>query len=143
MPIRPELKYFYPIDWAQISHWVRFVRARGRCEACGRPHGQSIRHLGDGRWWDEARQTWRDGRGRRISPPPGIEAQKVLVTRVALAAAHLDHNPSHCGRRHRNVKALCQRCHMIHDRPEHRRLIRLTLRRRRAVGDLFSGPYST
>jgi hypothetical protein len=61
---------------------------------------------------------------------------------VVLAAAHLDHDPSHCGRRHRNVKALCQRCHLLHDRPEHRRRIRLTRRRRRALGDLFSGPYS-
>jgi hypothetical protein len=53
MPIRPELKYFYPIDWPQVSHWVRFVRAKGRCQACGRPHGTIVRHLGDGRWWDE------------------------------------------------------------------------------------------
>ena len=28
MPIRPEFKYLYPIDWPQISHWVRFVRAK-------------------------------------------------------------------------------------------------------------------
>ena len=39
MPIKPELRYFYPIDWPQISHWVRFVRAKGRCQVCGRPHG--------------------------------------------------------------------------------------------------------
>ena len=43
--------------------------------------------------------------------------------------------------RHRNVRALCQRCHLLHDRPEHRRRIRLTLRRRRALGDLFLGIY--
>ena len=64
----------------------------------------------------------------------------VRTTRVVLAAAHLDHDPAHCGHRHRNVRALCQRCHLLHDRPEHRRRIRLTLRRRRALGDLFSGP---
>ena len=39
MPIKPELRYFYPIDWPQISHWVRFVRAKGRCQVCGRPRG--------------------------------------------------------------------------------------------------------
>ena len=69
MPIKPELRYFYPIDWPQVSRWVRFVRAKGCCEACGRPHGQVVRHLGDGRWWDEVRQTWRDGRGREIPCP--------------------------------------------------------------------------
>ncbi|MFL5338120.1 MAG: hypothetical protein ACJ8H8_34370 [Geminicoccaceae bacterium] len=67
----------------------------------------------------------------------------VRTTKVVLAAAHLDHDPAHCGRRHRNVRALCQRCHLLHDRPEHRRRIRLTLRRRRALGDLFLGPYSS
>jgi len=67
----------------------------------------------------------------------------VRTTRAVLAAAHLDHDPAHCGRKHRNVRALCQRCHLLHDRPEHRRRIRLTLRRRRALGDLFLGPYSS
>jgi hypothetical protein len=36
---------------------------------------------------------------------------------------------------------LCQRYHLLHDRPEHRRRIRLTLRKRRAVGDLFGDRY--
>jgi hypothetical protein len=144
MPIRPEFKYLYPIDWPQVSHWVRFVRAKGRCQVCGRPHGEIVRHMGDGRWWDEQRQTWRDGRGRKVpSPALAEDAVPVRATRVVLAAAHLDHDPAHCGYRHRNVRALCQRCHLLHDRPEHRRRIRLTLRRRRALGDLFSGPYPT
>ena len=142
MPIKPELRYFYPIDWPQISHWVRFVRAKGRCQVCGRPHGETVQHLGDGRWWDETDQTWRDGRGRKVPSPALAEDVLVRTTKVVLAAAHLDHDPAHCGRRHRNVRALCQRCHLLHDRPEHRRRIRLTLRRRRALGDLFSGPYS-
>ena len=99
----------------------------------------TVQHLGDGRWWDETEQIWRNGRGRRV-PSPTPDAP-VRTTKVVLAAAHLDHDPAHCGRRHRNVRALCQRCHMLHDRPEHRRRIRMTLRRRRALGDLFSGPY--
>jgi hypothetical protein len=35
----------------------------------------------------------------------------------------------------------CQRCHMIHDRPEHRRRRWTTLFRRKTLGDLFRGPY--
>ena len=69
MPIKPELRYHYPIDWPQVSRWVRFVRAKGCCETCGRPHGQVVRHLGDGRWSDEAGQAWRDGRGREVPCP--------------------------------------------------------------------------
>ena len=65
--------------------------------------GQVVRHLGDGRWWDEARQTWRDGRGRKSPCPAPAEQEPPRTTKVVLAAAHLDHG--HCGRRHRNVKA--------------------------------------
>jgi hypothetical protein len=66
MPIRPQYKWFYPIDWPQLSAMIRFERAKGRCERCGRPHGHEILHLGDGRWWDEDERTWRNGRGRAL-----------------------------------------------------------------------------
>src|SRR5919107_302651 len=49
VPIRPELRYLYPIDWPEVSRWVRFVRARGRCEVCRRPHGRTVLRLDDGR----------------------------------------------------------------------------------------------
>jgi hypothetical protein len=68
------------------------------------------------------------------------EDDKILTTKVALATAHLDHNPSN--NKARNLKAYCQRCHMLHDREEHRRRRRITLRKRNALGDLFLGPYS-
>lgn len=43
---------------------IRFGRAKGRCEDCGRPHGREpVVHLGDGRWWDEEAASWRDGAG--------------------------------------------------------------------------------
>ena len=42
MPIRPDLRWFYPVDWPQISHLVRFERAGGVCEECGSPHGRIV-----------------------------------------------------------------------------------------------------
>ena len=67
MPIKPELRYLYPIDWPQVSRWVRFVRAKGRCEHCGRPHGQVVRHLGDGRP-QASQQPWaRTNRTQRLT----------------------------------------------------------------------------
>lgn len=39
MPIRPENRARYPKDWSLRSRFVRFVRARGRCEWCGAEHG--------------------------------------------------------------------------------------------------------
>ncbi len=61
------------------------------------------------------------------------------MTRVVLAAAHLDSDPSN--NRLKNLRALCQRCHMLHDRPYHLAQRWITYRRRSAVGDLFLGPY--
>lgn len=149
MPIAPEHRWFYPIDWRELSRLVRFSRAKGRCEHCGRPHGRDVVHLGDGTWWDEERGTWRDGGGRRVRglPPPQVlegaqpslagleQAPSLPVTRVVLASAHLDHNPSH--NRLRNLAALCQRCHMLHDAPEHRRSRWRKAFQRRAAGDLL------
>ena len=40
MPIRPENARRYPKDWKLRSRFVRFVRARGRCEWCGAEHGK-------------------------------------------------------------------------------------------------------
>lgn len=40
MPIQPENRGRYPKDWKLRSYFVRFVRARGRCEWCNAIHGQ-------------------------------------------------------------------------------------------------------
>ena len=48
MPIRPEHRFLYPIDWRELSMAIRFGRAQGRCESCGRSHGQMVQHLGMG-----------------------------------------------------------------------------------------------
>jgi hypothetical protein len=139
MPIKPEMRGAYPSDWPDISRRVRFERAAGICQGCGRPHGMTIRCLPDGRWFDPARRTWRNGRGRPTRWPDLDAAAQMRRTRVVLAAAHLDHNPSN--NRWRNLKSLCQRCHMLHDRPYHRAQRRITYLLRRALGDLFLGPY--
>jgi hypothetical protein len=41
----------------------------------------------------------------------------------------------------KNLRALCQRCHMLHDRRHHLAQRWITYRRRSAVGDLFLDPY--
>ena len=110
MPIKPEMRGFYPSDWPQISRRVRFERAAGICQGCGRPHGTKIRCLPDGRWFDPTQRIWRNGRGRPARWPDLVETAQVRHTRVVLAAAHLDHNPRN--NRRRNLKSLCQRCHM-------------------------------
>lgn len=39
-PILPENRARYPADWALRSRFVRFVRARNRCEWCGAVNGE-------------------------------------------------------------------------------------------------------
>lgn len=150
MPIAREHRWLYPIDWRELSAFIRFERAKGRCEHCRRPHGRIVRHLGDGLWWDEDRGSWRDGRGRlvrRLGAPSALaEAQfsldgiappsRVRTTRVILASAHLNHDPG--DNRPRNLAALCQRCHMRHDAGEHRRRRWHNAFRLRAIRDLFA-----
>jgi len=139
MPIRPELRPLYPPHWRQLSSHVRFERAGGRCQRCRRPHLSLVRCLPDGRWFDEQAATWRDRHGRIARWPDLVEATRFRMTRVVLAAAHLDSDPTN--NRLKNLRALCQRCHMLHDRSHHLAQRWITYRRRLADGDLFLGPY--
>jgi hypothetical protein len=142
MPIRREHRFFYPIDSPQLSAVIRFRRAGGRCEAYGRPHGQTVWHLGDGRWWDAQTGSWRNDAGQVVCLAVGADdvLKAVRTTRVVLATAHRNHDTS--DNTNTNLAAFCQRCHMNHDRPEHRRRRWVTLFRRKALGDLFGGPYA-
>jgi hypothetical protein len=139
MPIRRDLRWLYPIDWPLISRLIRFGRARGRCEGCGRPHAAAVTQLADGRWWDEPSGSWRDDAGEPAAWPDVVEYAAARSSLIVLGTAHLDHDPQNSS--FRNLRALCQRCHLRHDRPEHLRRRGVNLRRRRAVGDLFHGPY--
>ncbi|MAU94321.1 MULTISPECIES: hypothetical protein [Aurantimonadaceae] len=145
MPIRREDRHFYPIDWRELSAAIRFNRAKGRCERCGRPHGQLVYHLSDGRWFDNTAGRWRDNRGRLVRtktpPDPRVSGDEggIAQTFVRLACAHLDQNTANNA--DNNLAAFCQRCHLDHDRPWNIEKRRLTVLLRRALGDLFTGPY--
>jgi hypothetical protein len=139
MPIRPAFRPLYPPNWTELSRQVRFERAGGRCQGCRRPHLAHVPCLPDGRWFDETKRTWCDRHGRPARWPDLIDAASVRLTRVVLAAAHLNNDPS--VNRLSNLRALCQRCHMLHDRPFHLAQRWLTYRGRWAIGDLFLGRY--
>ena len=89
MPIRPELRSLYPPHWRKLSDQVRFERAGGKCQRCGRPHLARIRCLPDGRWFDEKAATWRDRRGRPARWPDLMDVAQFRTTRTVLATAQL------------------------------------------------------
>ena len=105
MPIRPEFRTLYPPNWRALSDEIRFTVAGGRCQRCDRPHGATLKVLQDGRWFDPARNTRRNERGREARWPDIEEAIGWRMTKVVLATAHLDGNPRNNNRR-RNLRAL-------------------------------------
>jgi 5-methylcytosine-specific restriction endonuclease McrA len=108
MPIRPENRARYPRNWKQISHWIRFSRAEGRCE-------------------------FMDG-GTRCEAYHG-EPHPVTGAIVVLTVAHLDHQPENCV--DWNLKAACQRCHLRYDAELHANTRTRSRRARLASKDLF------
>lgn len=91
----------YPPDWETISIYVRFFRAGGRCEGSPHyPHCRAVHGL----------------------PHP------VTGSIVILTTAHLDHDKTNSD--WGNLRALCQRCHLDHDREQHTLKAALTRRRR-------------
>ena len=83
--MRPENAKRYPHDWKLRSRFVRFVRARNRCEWCG---------------------------ARNYEPHP------ITGSKVVLTTAHVyDQRPEAASLL--NLAALCQRCHLGHDRKYH------------------------
>ena len=71
--------------------------------------------------------------------PPHSTILPTRRTRVVLSTCHRDHDPQNDAAA--DLATLCQRSHTLHDKPEHLRRRRLTYLARRALGDLFTGPY--
>ena len=88
MPI--DYKEYHP-KWHLISHLIRKVRAKNKCEWCGVLNGSY-----------------------RFRPTSPDDFKKV---KIVLTVAHLDHDKNN--NRFSNLAALCQRCHLNYDRKRH------------------------
>lgn len=106
MPIN--YKEYHP-DWKAISLRIRKERAGDRCEWCGRANGSMwMRSPIRGKEWEPAAE--------------GHEADELAAigyrfTRIVLTVAHLDRDKTNNDEA--NLAALCQRCHLHHDRHQH------------------------
>ena len=106
MPI--DYSEYHP-KWSLISRLIRFKRAENKCEQCGAPNRRLIYRPNKGK------ADW-------LLAPPGSEADAMLLdgvkfTEIVLTVAHMDHDKTN--NRFSNLKALCQRCHLNHDRGQH------------------------
>ena len=105
----------YPANWKQISYKIRADRARWSCEWC---HAlQGARHP--------------------------ITHSIVVLTVAHLGVPYPDgrpgdkHDKSDC--RAENLAALCQRCHLNFDRPDHLARAKATRERKRRERDAVRG----
>lgn len=103
----------YPKNWKSRVEKVR-IRAKGRCECtgeCGTHHGRC--------------------NAENYEPHP-ITGSKVILTTAHLGVKKQDgsagdkHDKMDC--RMKNLKHMCQRCHLLFDLPEHMENARKTRR---------------
>mgnify|MGYP003598227745 CR=1 FL=1 len=97
----------YPPDWHKISNFIRFERAKGKCEDCGRLHKS--------RYWN----------GQRFIT--------IILTTAHLGIDKPDGTPGSKRDLHdvrpENLKALCQRCHLLLDADQHAQTRQIRLRK--------------
>lgn len=108
----------YAPDWPDISLAIR-ERAQDRCEVCGVPNGAEILRSAD----DPIKYLYVNAEGVHCTPGGSwiklseIPDEYLLgdYVVIVLTVAHLDQNTRNDDPE--NLKALCQRCHLNHDRP--------------------------
>jgi hypothetical protein len=107
----------YHPKWTLISRLIRVHRAGNRCERCGAPNGANIAR---GRGLDAGTYMLMDGRvfnadtGEPRGMARGSEYNAGWFVKIILGVAHLDQDIKN--NRFNNLAALCQRCHLNHDR---------------------------
>lgn len=131
MPIKKELRRFYAKTWRTVTRPRILARAEGCCERCGKPnHARVATASGKdcyGHYW----MVWakvEDFEDLATDPvflnqtgePSGMIRTDAPFRRirVVLTVAHLNHVAG--DDRDENLAALCQWCHLIHDRDHHK-----------------------
>jgi len=117
MPIRPELRKFYGPGWFRETRPRIIERAGNCCENCRVPNHTHTLRGPEGTWLKSkplTRSWWiyPDGRRQRMIRGP------VRMVYIVLTVAHLNHTAG--DDRDQNLKALCQWCHLNHDKEHHR-----------------------
>ena len=114
----------YPPDWKTRIRPDILRRANDRCEICGVKNGEMV---------------WREECTLRFNYGP-LGAGRVMhkyKVKVVLTIAHLDHDRTNND--YGNLKALCQRCHLLLDKEQHARNARLTRARQRRKNEIEAG----
>lgn len=116
MPIN--YKDYHP-KWSLISRLIRFKRAKNHCEKCGVRNSKVIKRLKHGEWREPSPDEWGHVHYLRYQIKWSYKesVKKAGLTIIVLTVAHLDHDKTN--NRFWNLFALCQSCHLHHDKAHH------------------------
>lgn len=128
----------YPKDWEEISRYIRFERAKGKCEWCGIPN-YALRDRTSSMYVTSSEMQEVDYKN---IPFDLDDAVMIVLTVAHLGIAKPDGSPGskedRMDCRPENLAALCQRCHLNFDRPENLKTqLRKRQQRRIEVDALF------
>lgn len=120
----------YSKNWNLISRFIRFYRAKNKCEICG-VQNYGIGYRENGEFIPIAGNVYADYAGQGLSYPSlqpmtyseakdiadfeneyDTEGRKYIV--IVLTVAHLDHDINNNS--FFNLKAMCQKCHNSYDK---------------------------
>jgi hypothetical protein len=139
MPIRPELRHFYGAKWKKETRPRILLRAGDCCEFCLVPNRATVLRV-DGIWtpydvFGESGRLWGQREAPRGEQEPvelfwyGLRGaincsglltfpvDRVRLVKIVLTVAHLNHVSGEDG--DENLAALCQWCHLNHDKGHH------------------------
>jgi len=135
----------YPKNWKTEIRPAVLERAGNRCEICGVENYAAVfRGLWQGKeaWQDQEGDAWWYPSGEKIKGPDyqnvidpirGDENQTAI--KIVLTIAHLDHSTENNSMD--NLKAMCQKCHLQHDKHLHASNARKTRNKKKGQLDLF------
>jgi 5-methylcytosine-specific restriction endonuclease McrA len=123
MPIRKELRKFYGREWIKVTRPRILARAGHKCERCQAPNYTVVARWPKTRpgWWFEIDSGQAHDETGALQPNlvrASESPDDVYFVKIVLTIAHLNHVPG--ADSDDNLQALCQRCHLKHDREEHK-----------------------
>ncbi len=114
----------YPRNWKSEIRPAILDRANHECEECKVPN-YAIGYWLDGGFhlceYNKDNSMMKGRRGFRVN-------DLVKVVKIILTVSHTDHDVTNND--HSNLRALCQRCHLTHDREHHSKMRKINRRKR-------------
>jgi hypothetical protein len=129
MPINRELRQHYGKEWRTVTRPRILARAGDRCEFCRKPNHAIVEwfKIAGVMYWRLPENLLQPAKPHAMPPAPWIgetgqarplvDPPPLRWIEVVITIAHLNHTPG--DDRDENLAALCQYCHLKHDREHH------------------------